>query len=191
MDRYFIVAILIVSTMLCQNGIAKEQDYSQLIQTTNITNQRINDLKSDFNGLRSEFNGLRSEFKEEIGQLKTDVSQLKVDVGQLKTDVGNIKNEINSNRDSINSIFYLLITGFITMITGTVILYLQNKKDRTEAIETKTTEKTPIKTVSVEKQNNPHALKNPQQNFDESFFIDIIDRYMKKNFQGMPQGQFA
>jgi predicted methyltransferase len=203
--------------------MAKEPDYAQLIQTTNITNQRINDLKSDLNQfkvdikedmrqlkteLKEDIKKLETELKGEIKSLKTDVSQLrtemKTDMSQLrtemKTDMSQLKTElkadIDNNRSSINGLFYLLISGFVTMITGIVILYLQNKKGLMQTVsETKPIviepEKAQTKTVDMKKTNNPQPLKNPQQNFDESFLMDMIDKYMKKHFQAMPQTQLA
>ena len=90
-----------------QRLTALEQSTAALIEYTNATNRRLDNIEADITVMKDDINVMKGDItvmKDDINVMKDDVSVTKNDVSVIKDDISVTKNDVSVIKDDINGL---------------------------------------------------------------------------------------
>ena len=90
-----------------QRLTALEQSTAALIEYTNATNRRLDNIEADITVMKDDINVMKGDItvmKDDINVMKDDISVTKNDVSVIKDDISVTKNDVSVIKDDINGL---------------------------------------------------------------------------------------
>ena len=90
-----------------QRLTALEQSTAALIEYTNATNRRLDNIEADITVIKDDINVMKGDItvmKDDINVMKDDITVMKGDVNVMKDDVSVTKNDVSVIKDDINGL---------------------------------------------------------------------------------------
>ena len=90
-----------------QHLTALEQSTAALIEYTNATNRRLDNIEADITVIKDDINVVKGDItvmKDDINVMKDDISVTKDDVSVMKDDISVTKNDVSVIKDDINGL---------------------------------------------------------------------------------------
>ena len=90
-----------------QRLTALEQSTAALIEYTNATNRRLDNIEADITVIKDDINVMKDDItvmKDDINVMKDDITVMKGDVNVMKDDISVTKNDVSVIKDDINGL---------------------------------------------------------------------------------------
>ena len=90
-----------------QRLTALEQSTAALIEYTNATNRRLDNIEADITVIKDDINVMKGDItvmKDDINVMKDDITVMKGDINVMKDDVSVTKNDVSVIKDDINGL---------------------------------------------------------------------------------------
>ena len=90
-----------------QRLTALEQSTAALIEYTNATNRRLDNIEADITVIKDDINVMKGDItvmKDDINVMKDDITVMKGDVNVMKDDISVTKNDVSVIKDDINGL---------------------------------------------------------------------------------------
>lgn len=90
-----------------QRLTALEQSTAALIEYTNATNRRLDNIEADITVIKDDINVMKGDItvmKDDINVMKDDITVMKDDVNVMKDDISVTKNDVSVIKDDINGL---------------------------------------------------------------------------------------